>query len=141
MKTKTQAPHDRQKLPTTYRELCDLLLPCALHDDIELGNMQEIVDILATLPSRNTAQQDYLETLTELIESYESHAVPIRKPSGLETLKFLLAERKLTASDLSRLLGKDISLGYRILGGERRLTVQHIRRLAEHFSVSPAVFI
>ncbi len=130
-----------QKLPRTYPELCGLLLPRTIHDAAELENMQEVVDALAVLPSRNPAQQDYLETLTELIEAYEAHAVPIRKPTGIQTLKFLLAEHHLTASDLSRILGKDTSLGYRILNGERSLTVEHIKRLAEHFAVGPESFL
>jgi antitoxin component HigA of HigAB toxin-antitoxin module len=45
------------------------------------------------------------------VEAYEEQAVKFSQRSGLETLKFLLAENNLTASDLSRLLGTDISLG------------------------------
>jgi len=128
-------------LPKTYRELCNLLLPRKIHDDSELEAAQEIMDILAVLPSRTTDQDDYLETLAELVEAYEEQAVKIFKRSGLDTLKFLLSENNLTASDLSRLLGTDISLGYRILDGERNLTTKHIKKLAAHFHVGPEVFL
>jgi antitoxin component HigA of HigAB toxin-antitoxin module len=59
----------------------------------------------------------------------------------LETLKFLLVDNGLTASNLSRLLGTDISLGYRILDGERNPTTRHIRKLARHFRVGPEVLL
>jgi HTH-type transcriptional regulator/antitoxin HigA len=129
------------RLPKTYRELCGLLMPRKIHDDAELGAAQEIMDVLAVLPTRTPDQDDYLETLAELVEAHEEHAVKFTQRPGLETLKFLLAENGLTASDLSRLLGTDISLGYRILDGERNLTTKHIKTLARHFRVGPEVFL
>ncbi len=129
------------KLPKTYRELCGLLMPRKIHDDTELEAAQEIIDVLAVLPARTPDQDDYLETLAELVEAYEEQNVKFTQRSGLEALKFLLTENGLTASDLSRLLGKDISLGYRILGGERNLTTKHIKKLAQHFHVGPEVFL
>jgi len=132
-----KAPH----LPKTYRELCGLLMPRKIRDDAELEAAQEIMDVLAVLPARTPDQTDYLETLADLVEAYEEQSVKLSKRSGLETLKFLLTENNLTASDLSRLLGTDISLGYRILDGERNLTTKHIKKLALHFHVGPEVFL
>jgi HTH-type transcriptional regulator/antitoxin HigA len=129
------------KSPKTYRELCGLLMPRKIHDDAELDAAQEIIDILAVLPARTPDQDDYLETLAELVEAYETQTVKFTQRTGLETLKFLLSENNLTASDLSRLLGTDISLGYRILDGERNLTTKHIKELARHFHVGPEVFL
>jgi HTH-type transcriptional regulator/antitoxin HigA len=128
-------------LPKTYRELCGLLMPRKIHDEAELEAAQEIMDALAVQPARTPDQDDYLETLAELVEAYEDQAVKFSKRPGLETLKFLLMENRLTASDLSRLLGTDISLGYRILDGERNLTTRHIKKLARHFHVGPEVFL
>ncbi len=129
------------KLPKTYRDLCGLLMPRKIHDDAELEAAQELIDALAVLSTRTKDQDDYLETLAELVEAYEDQTVKITHSSGLETLTFLLAENGLTASDLSRLLGTDISLGYRILSGERGLTINHIRKLAGHFREGPEFFI
>jgi antitoxin component HigA of HigAB toxin-antitoxin module len=125
----------------TYRELCGLLMPRKIHDEAELEAVQEIIDALAVLPRRTADQEDYLETLAELVEAYEEQSIKFTRRSGLETLKFLLAENDLTASDLSCLLGTDISLGYRILDGERNLTTRHIKKLAQHFHVGPEVFL
>lgn len=128
-------------MPKTYRELCGLHLPRKIHDEAELEATQEIIDALAVLPTRTADQDDYLETLAELVEAYEEQSVKFTQRPGLETLKFLLAANNLSASDLSRLLGTDISLGYRILDGERNLTTRHIKRLAQHFHVGPEVFL
>jgi len=122
-------------LPKTYRVLCGLLMPRKIHDTAELEAAQEIIDVLAVLPTRTPDQDDYLETLAELVEAYEEQNVKFSQRPGLETLKFLLAENDLTASDLSRLLG------YRILDGERNLTTRHIKKLARHFHVGPEVFL
>ena len=140
MSTKIKTDKTAQ-LPKNYRELCGLLMPRKIHDNAELEAAQDIMDVLAVLPTRTTDQTDYLETLTELAEAYEEQTVKFSKRSGLETLKFLLTENNLTGSDLSRLLGTDISLGYRILDGERNLTTKHIKKLAQHFHVGPEVFL
>jgi antitoxin component HigA of HigAB toxin-antitoxin module len=79
--------------------------------------------------------------MAELVEACEAQAAKFSKRSGLETLKFLLTENNLTASDLSRLLGTDISLGYRILNGERSLSTRHIKKLARHFHVGAELFL
>jgi antitoxin component HigA of HigAB toxin-antitoxin module len=56
-------------------------------------------------------------------------------------LRHLLAERDLSAADLSRLLNGSRNLGAMILRGERNLTVAHIRTLAAHFHISPEVLV
>jgi HTH-type transcriptional regulator/antitoxin HigA len=129
------------RLPKTYRELCGLLMPRKIHDDADLEAAQEIMDVLAVLPRPTADQRDYLETLAELVEAYEEQNVKFPTGSGLESLKFLLTENGLTASDLSRILGTDISLGYRILDGERNLTTSHIKKLAQRFHVGPEIFL
>ncbi|MBM4017929.1 MAG: helix-turn-helix domain-containing protein [Planctomycetes bacterium] len=47
----------------------------------------------------------------------------------------------MNASDLTSLLGVHASMGSKILKGERSLTVEHLRKLAERFKVSPEVFM
>jgi len=47
----------------------------------------------------------------------------------------------MNASDLARLLGVHGSMGSKILKGERSMTVEHPRKLAEQFKVSRGVFM
>ncbi len=86
-------------------------------------------------------QSRYVESLTLLIEEYESAHYAIDESwTPLEALKFLIAENDMNASDLGKILG-DRSLGSTILNGRRSLSKNHIRILAQHFSVSPALFL
>lgn len=47
----------------------------------------------------------------------------------------------MNASDLARLLGVHISMGSKILKGERSLTVEHLKKLAKRFHVRADLFI
>jgi HTH-type transcriptional regulator/antitoxin HigA len=88
-------------------------------------------------------QERYLETLVQLVQAYEArhHAIETADISGIGVLKYLLAENDMSASDLARLLGVHVSMGSKILKGERSLTVEHLRKLAGRFKVSPEVFM
>jgi len=52
-----------------------------------------------------------------------------------------MEQHDLSAADLARILGSDRSLGSKLLRGERRLTVDHIRILARHFQVYPGALV
>jgi HTH-type transcriptional regulator/antitoxin HigA len=77
------------------------------------------------------------------VRAYEAehHAIDTTGLTGLDSLKHLLEENQMNASDLARLLGVHQSLGSKILKGERSLTVAHIRKLAERFTVNPGLFL
>src|SRR3982750_93606 len=80
-------------------------------------------DRLAVLDRRTRDQEDYLETLSTLIEKYEAERAAI-DTSGLtpaEMLRYLMRGREMSASDLGRLLGER-SLGPAILRGDRELS-------------------
>jgi HTH-type transcriptional regulator/antitoxin HigA len=132
----------RAEMPKTYAELVRLLPPRTIHDDVDLENVTEIIDRLAVLSRPSKDQADYLETLTTLVAAYEAahHAIDVSKIGPLETLKFLVQEHGLNASDLGRILGQR-QLGSAILRGDRQLSKTHIVKLAAHFGVSPGVFL
>jgi HTH-type transcriptional regulator/antitoxin HigA len=83
-----------------------------------------------------------LDTVTILVERYEEEtegAVP-QGMDRLAVLRYLMEDRGMSASDLGRLLG-DRSLGSKILSGDRALSKSHIKILAQHFNVGPAVLL
>jgi HTH-type transcriptional regulator/antitoxin HigA len=55
-------------------------------------------------------------------------------------LKYLMQESGMTQADLARLLGNR-AVASLILSGKRELSKTHIRKLAGHFRVSPALFL
>ena len=82
----------------------------------------------------------YAETLTVLIEHYESENFPIKDSSGVEMLKFLMTQDDLKQKDLVGIVGAKSSVS-EILNGKRPLNLQHLRALANKFNIRPATFI
>lgn len=104
-----------------------------------------VVDRLAVKGEVNLspAESDRLAIFTTLIEDWDRrhYEAELSQSNGLvETLKALMNDHGMSASDLGRLLGNR-ALGSKILRGERGLSQTHIRRLADHFHVSPALFL
>jgi len=129
------------ELPTRYAELVALHMPRPIHDQVAYDNTVAVIDALAG-HTLNADQEDYLEILSQLIETYEAaHLTPYPKVKGIAALKFLLTENQLSGDDLAKLLSIDRSTAYKILKGTRNLTTEHIRRLCERFMVGPELFI
>ncbi|MGB7161391.1 MAG: hypothetical protein WBD40_25255 [Tepidisphaeraceae bacterium] len=129
-------------LPKTFDGLNAMHALRPIQDDVDLDRAMEFLDKLAVMKKRTKDQEDYLETLTTLVEKYEAENDPIQTGdlSVIEILKSLMEARGMSASDLGRVLGSR-ELGSVILRGGRQLSKSHIMRLAEHFSVSLALFI
>lgn len=125
-------------LPKDYTGLCQRYVPRPLHDAADYAAARQAIEPLLGFEDRlNADQQDYLEAISSFIESYDEARVKWPKSTPLDTLKFLLDQHGMSAADLSRALGSDRSLGPKLLRGDRRLTVDHIRTLARRFNVEP----
>ena len=136
----------RQKitsLPKDFRELVRLMPPMAIRDDVQHSNTAEMIDRLMQIERLTRGQADYLETLVELVESYEArhHALDLAGLDGIEILRHVMQQVKLSGSDLARLLGVHPTMGSKFLNGERRLTWKHAKILASRFKVEPALFM
>ena len=129
-------------LPKDFEELVHMHPPYAIHDEVSYENTQELIDLLTSLPKLSKGQMLYLDTLTTLFEVYENEHYPIDADmvEPVDILKALLEAHDMNASDLGRLLGER-TLGPKILNGQRELSKAHIRILADHFNVSPALFL
>ncbi len=91
--------------------------------------------------SLNGDEIEYLRVLATLIEQYEAKALPIVKAPVHERLRFLVEESEMGQAALAKLLGIGQPAISLILSGKRGLTTEAVRRLADHFHVSPAYFI
>lgn len=129
------------KLPARYADLIALHMPRPIHDRVAYNNTVEVIDALAG-HKLNADQEDYLELLSQLVETYESeHLGPPPKLKGTEALKFLMKENQLTGDDLGGILGVDRSTAYKLLKGTRQLTVDHVRRLTDRFKISAEILL
>lgn len=142
MSKATATAAGRGPLPETFAELNAELPLRPIRDDIDYDNAIEMINRLAVLDERAKDQQDYLETLTELVGKYEDEhfARDFSHISPLDTLKFLCKQNGMNASVLGELLGNR-SLGSKILRGERQISKEHIRKLCERFAVSADLFL
>ena len=141
--TKTSATTaERRPLPVTWEELTAQLPLRPIHDDAEYDNAVGRLDLLAVLDERTADQEDYLDTLSALVERYddEHFAIDDSGISPIEVLRYLCEQNGLTASALGELLGNR-SLGSKVLREERQLSKEHIRKLSDRFSVSSDLFL
>lgn len=129
-------------LPSDFESLVRAHPPAAIHDDVAYKNAMEMLNKLTALPTPTAGQLKYLDTLTILVERYEDDTEGV-EPKGvgsLGVLRFLMEDRDMNASDVGRLLG-DRSLGPKILNGDRSLSKNHVKILAAHFGISPALLL
>jgi HTH-type transcriptional regulator/antitoxin HigA len=135
--------HEQDKLPGRFEDLVALMPPQAIADDVQLDNTTEMIDELMALPKLTRGQALYLQTLTQLVQMYESehHAIDTTDLTGIDSLKYLLDANGMTATDLAHLLGVHASMGSKILKGERNLTADHLRKLTARFHVEASLFL
>lgn len=129
------------KMPANYSELCALLMPRTIHDEIEHEVVIEMIDHLAGR-ELNDDQADYLETLSELSEAYEAHSLPAMPE--LPAHEFLAANLEnigMSASEWGKLIGIDRSTASRLLRGERKLNTDHIRKTAAALHIDAGLLI
>lgn len=135
-------PEPFAALPKDYTGLCQRYVPRPLHDTTDYAAARQAIEPLLGFEDRLTADQvDYLEAVSSFIEAYDQARVKWPEGTPLDTLRFLLDQHEMSAADLARTLGSDRSLGPKLLRGERRLTVDHIRTLARRFNVEPGVLV
>jgi len=109
------------------------------------------VEILKELVGRADAgltagENDYADVLSRLLRDYdEQHSsilkdIAAKKSSPIEILKHLMEEHGMNTITLGKLVGGSGQASM-ILAGKRELSKANIRTLAEHFKLSPAVFL
>ena len=127
-----------------YLALIDRFPLRPLRSERDYDAATAVLDALVVRPegSLDTGEQDYLDTLTMLVDAYdrEHEEVDLEQHDPVTMLKYVMQESGMTQADLGRLLGNR-ALASLILNGHRQLSKSHIRKLAEHFKVSPALFL
>lgn len=83
---------------------------------------------------------DELEILSLLVKEYENNHYPVPKPHPIEAIKFRLEQMGLPESELTRILGSR-SRKSEILSGERKLSLEMIRKLNQVLKIPAEVLI
>lgn len=129
--------------PKKYGGLLAETLPKRIETDEEFDRFVEVMEPLSRAIARGkaTAEQNALhELLAILIKEYDDRVSPLPPADPLDTIRYLMEQRGLRPIDLTPIFGAR-SITSLVLNGKRELSKAHIRKLAEFFHVSPALFL
>jgi len=104
--------------------------------DAAVARLNALVDEVG---NTKDARYRLIETLSVLIEAYDSEHHSLPEASSLEVLRFLIEEHGLTQKDLPEIGSQGVVS--EVLAGRRRLNVRQIRALAARFGVDAGAFI
>ena len=122
-----------------YRELLAEFPPRPIHSERDLRQVERRIEALLSKAKLSSAEQDYLDLLSTMVHAWESEHEIIPGVSGLEVIRFLMADRGLRNRDLIPIFRTE-SIVSEVLSGRRALQATHIQRLASYFNVSAGVF-
>jgi HTH-type transcriptional regulator / antitoxin HigA len=114
--------------------------PHVIHSDKELEAYTSALFQLTALEKPSSAQAEAIELLTLLIEQYEREHYPIPAADAISVVRFLIEQQGLTQRDLIPEFGSESAVSM-FLAGDRKLTVEQIRKLSSRFKLSADVFI
>ncbi len=128
--------------PDKYGKLLSKTLPKRIENDAEFDCFVQTMEKLSRAIEHNEAspeERTLHSLLSTLIQEYDNRAEPLPPLDPLRMLHFLMEQRGLHPVDLTFIFGAR-SIASLILNGKRELSKTHIRKLAEFFHVSPAIF-
>jgi HTH-type transcriptional regulator/antitoxin HigA len=125
---------------TAYLALLTTFPPHPIRTDAELDAAITVIDGLLDRDSLTGAEQEFLDLISELVESYERNHVVIPTATGIETLWHLMEENGLRQADLVQVFGSK-SIVSEVLSGKRGFSKRHLVRLSERFGLPAGVFL
>lgn len=114
--------------------------PHVIHNDEELEAYTNALFRLTALENPSRAEQEAIELLTLLIERYEETSYPIPKVDVVSVIRFLLEHQDLKQRDLVPEFGSESAVSM-FLAGQRKLTLEQVRKLSKRFKLSADVFV
>jgi HTH-type transcriptional regulator/antitoxin HigA len=114
--------------------------PHVIHNDDELEAYTKALFRLTALENPTRAQQEAIELLTLLIERYEETSYPIPKVDAVSVVRFLLEHQDLTQRELVQEFGSESAVSM-FLAGQRKLTLEQVRKLSKRFKLPADVFV
>jgi len=124
-----------------YKKVAAEHPPQAIDSEQERRYWMGVLNRLMTKPEEelSDAEAVYGRTIALLIEAFEKSRASLPKLAPAEVLVELLSAHNLRQKDLVDIFGSEAAVSYAV-NGERNLTVEQIKGLAEKFHVSVAAF-
>ena len=127
-------------IPPAYYKLVRKFPLTRIRDEGHLIEAQEVLDDLL---ARNLDEggEAYLDALIALIENYETEYIVFPDVTAGDVLRELVRSSGLSQQQLAKAVGIAQSTLSAIINGTRKPTADHMKKLANHFGVSPSVFL
>ena len=138
MAVKTAAP--ARTLPVTYYQWVKRFPLIHIRDDAHREEATGVIDRLLR-EDLDEGGQEYLDALTDLVETYETGHVTIPDAPEANVLRALIQASGLTQPNLAKSVGIAQSTISAVLNGSRSLTRKQVVALARYFQVAPAAFL
>lgn len=123
-----------------YGCLLSKSLPHTIKSEAENEHYTRVLETLDSKPDPTPAETMLAELLTVLIENFEEQHYALRRAAPLESLVELMRANSLKQKDMVDVFGTT-SIVSEVLGGKRRLTTGHIKKLCQRFQVPAELFI
>lgn len=114
--------------------------PRLIHNDQELAAYTEALFELTALDNPSRSQVEAIELLTLLIDNYERTHFPVPTADAISVVRFLIEKQGLAQRDLIPQFGSESAVSM-FLAGQRKLTLEQVRRLSARFKLSTDVFL
>jgi HTH-type transcriptional regulator/antitoxin HigA len=127
--------------PVKYGKILAKALPKLIETREEFDRyvaMMEELDRRAEQESLSPEEVTLLALLGQLVREYDER-IELPKIDPCSVVLFLMKQKGLRQADLLPVFGSR-SIASDVLSGKRELSKTHIRKLAEFFHLSPAVF-
>jgi HTH-type transcriptional regulator / antitoxin HigA len=97
--------------------------------------IDELVDC-----EEDSAEEQVLELVSILVESYETEHYPIGPPNPVEAIKLSMEEKGLKSKDLAIYFGSPSRVS-EILNGKRQMTIEMARKIKKGLGISAEILL
>ena len=121
----------------TLKEIKEELKP--IKSEVQYIEYLKIIDSLIDC-EENSSEEELLELVSILVESYENQKYPIEAPDPIEAIKLKIEEQGLKRKDLAVYFGS-ISRVSEVLNKKRALTFDMAKKLRKGLGISADVLM
>jgi len=114
--------------------------PRLIHNDQELAAYTDALFELTAQDNPSRSQVEAIELLTLLIDNYERRHYPVPAADAISVVRFLIEHQGLVQRDLIPQFGSESAVSM-FLAGQRKLTLDQVRKLSARFKLPADVFI
>jgi len=127
------------KARDTYLELVKAFPLASIRSDAHLEEAQRVMDHLLAQGLLDEGTEIYLDTLSDLVASYEDVHHAVEPATAAAMLSHLMEAKAITQAQLSRETAIPKSSISSVLSGKKPLSRQMVHKLADYFQVDASV--